>query len=390
MLNKKASVKKLLGISKDVNVNERDQRGRTALILASMKARLEVVELLLTCKDIDVDARDDYSRTALHHVQRGVAIDQNVEERSKVVQKLLASNANIRARDHNFATPLMFAAANGQVEMVTQLLDAKALVNDADFERFTALTYACYAGHTAVELYLRTAGGADSNDCNAAQDDVSIDGATCDNRPATSFTPQLSDHTYYNVKDDGEHSIDVQGNVSIDGTPCDNPALDCCVENEVERCIVDGDDPGDECKREDVGVPIDQSQSSSSKEQDQAISVESKPSAKAKRRPSAKQRIGIRRKSTEKAEVLDSDGAYLDSQTDHAVKTEGRAAGKKKAKSKAKTAAKLLHAAMADKDEGASVVVQDQEHHDGDTPSSPTQAHGGYLSLPSLPAVEES
>lgn len=221
LLHKPLGVKKLLKISKDVDINDCDGRGRNALSLASLKARPQIVELLLRESGIDVAACDDYQRQALHHVQRGTSLCPNVDLRVKIVAQLLAHQASVEVADHHGSTPLMFAAANGKLELVRQLVEARAQVNRKDSEGFTALSYTRYAGHRAVDEYLCNCGAIEgpqeegSTSLNTAKEGVSVQMVECAGNAANSAVVKVSDSLHLPECSERQPSIR-----KIDGSLC--------------------------------------------------------------------------------------------------------------------------------------------------------------------------
>lgn len=67
-----------------------------------------------------------------------------------VTQLLLSNSADVEARDAMGSTALLLAAAAGQAENVTELLDAGALVDAANEKGQTALHYAASKGNVPV------------------------------------------------------------------------------------------------------------------------------------------------------------------------------------------------------------------------------------------------
>jgi len=67
-----------------------------------------------------------------------------------VVQLLLSNHPEVEARDSLGWTPLIIAAAAGQTEIVTALLDAGAKVDSTNDKGQTALHYAASKGNTSV------------------------------------------------------------------------------------------------------------------------------------------------------------------------------------------------------------------------------------------------
>jgi 26S proteasome non-ATPase regulatory subunit 10 len=67
-----------------------------------------------------------------------------------VLQLLLANDADVEARDSLGWAPIIIAAAAGQPEVVTELLDRGAKVDAANDKGQTALHYAASKGNTSV------------------------------------------------------------------------------------------------------------------------------------------------------------------------------------------------------------------------------------------------
>jgi ankyrin repeat protein len=133
-------VKELIGQGADPN--DIDQDGRTALMYASFNGHTEIVRLLLD-KRAEVSIRDAMGRTALLYASTG-PFDETV--------KLLLdhhADPNIVDNDEHF-TPLMHAAAEGQLEVVKLLLASGAdpALKDKDGE--TAALFARNNRHTEV------------------------------------------------------------------------------------------------------------------------------------------------------------------------------------------------------------------------------------------------
>ena len=79
-------------------------------------------------------------------------------DRTRTLNVLIASGADIEARNDMGATPLMQAAYDGQISVVEMLLKAKVNVNVQDKNGNTALHLAAYNGHAAVVKVLLKAG----------------------------------------------------------------------------------------------------------------------------------------------------------------------------------------------------------------------------------------
>jgi serine/threonine-protein phosphatase 6 regulatory ankyrin repeat subunit B len=97
---------------------------------AVSQANIEIVEILIKAK-VDVNTKDNYGRTALMK-----AVENNQRDLAEI---LIKAGANINARDNFGWTTLMMAAENGYFEMLEILIKAGANVNEKDELGWTAL-----------------------------------------------------------------------------------------------------------------------------------------------------------------------------------------------------------------------------------------------------------
>lgn len=133
-------------------VFSKDKDGWTPLHYAALNGRKEIVEFLLA-SHADVNARDNDEETPLF-----VSLD-----RPEVAEVLLRHGANVDARNKKEGiAPLGRAASEGNQAMVKLLLSYKADIKARDNEEYTALHDAAERGHAELaELLL--ARGADPN-----------------------------------------------------------------------------------------------------------------------------------------------------------------------------------------------------------------------------------
>ena len=143
------TVKVLLAGGADVNAKEK--RGMTALMLAAGDGHIETVEVLLT-GGADINAKSKDGMTALMLA----AGDGHIE----TVKVLLAGGADVDAKAKDGMTALIRAAEFGHTETVKVLLAGGAEVNVKDKDGMTALIRAAEFGHTKTVKALM-AGGAD-------------------------------------------------------------------------------------------------------------------------------------------------------------------------------------------------------------------------------------
>ena len=133
-------VKELIGQGADPN--SIDQDGRTALMFASFNGHTETVRLLLD-EGAEVGTRDAMGRTALLYASTGPF--------AETVKLLLDHHADPNIVDHDeHFSPLMHAAAEGQLEVVKLLLDSGADPSLKDIDGETAALFARNNGHTEV------------------------------------------------------------------------------------------------------------------------------------------------------------------------------------------------------------------------------------------------
>jgi ankyrin repeat protein len=129
-------------ISGGINVNSRDEDGRTALMYAAFNGHSALIDKLVK-KEADVNLKDNYGRTALMLAASGPF--------PAAVKYLLDRGAepNLVDNEEHF-TALMYAAAEGQIEVVKLLLQYHADPSLKDVDGDDARTFALNNGHKAV------------------------------------------------------------------------------------------------------------------------------------------------------------------------------------------------------------------------------------------------
>ena len=139
-------VKKL--VDTGTNANSMDQEGHTALMYAAFNGHADIVLLLLN-EEAVVDRRDLMGRTALLYASTGPF--------PETVKLLLEKGAepNIVDSDEHFS-PLMHAAAEGNLNVVKILLEYGADLSLTDVDKDDAESFARQAGHLQVAEYLRS------------------------------------------------------------------------------------------------------------------------------------------------------------------------------------------------------------------------------------------
>lgn len=146
----------------DINVRE-SKIGATALMIASGKGHLEVVQYLIN-KGADINAKVDSGRTALMMAsQMGhLGVVKALIEGKKGLLSMFSKGADINAKSNYGETALMSASLKGYLEIVKYLIDKGADINAKANDGFTALISASTAGHLEVVKYLISK-GADIN-----------------------------------------------------------------------------------------------------------------------------------------------------------------------------------------------------------------------------------
>lgn len=119
------------------NLNIRGSLGKTALMLAAEGGYFDIAQVLIE-KGTDVNAVEDFSQALIPDLFKGM--EEALEERSER------------------KTALLYAAENGNTEIVNALLAAGADFSIADKKNRTALDVAIQQGHTAIVRLLENAG----------------------------------------------------------------------------------------------------------------------------------------------------------------------------------------------------------------------------------------
>ena len=138
---------KWLEDNNDYKVNEKNQYGNTALMLAAAKGHKEIVGALLE-KDANVNAANQYGNTALIWAAENGHV--------ATVSALLEKGANVNTKNQYGDTALIWAAKNGHLEIVRALLEKGAEVNAKNNNGSTALMWAAWNGHEKIAEQLNT------------------------------------------------------------------------------------------------------------------------------------------------------------------------------------------------------------------------------------------
>ena len=120
----------------NVNVNDLDSLGKTALIYSASNGHVETLKILLSNKCITVNIQDNEGKTALHH-----AVNNG---HTSIVNALLTSEyININIKDKDLATPLIISSLMGHKEILISLIKVKDIkINEKNNFGMNAFNYA--------------------------------------------------------------------------------------------------------------------------------------------------------------------------------------------------------------------------------------------------------
>lgn len=152
----RAAVQRLLDAG--TPVDQRDSRGRTALLAATHADRVDVARLLIT-RGADVNAQDA--------MQDSPFLYAGARGRLAILKLTLAAGADLASTNRYGGTALIPAAHYGHVETVRELLKTKIAIDHVNRLGWTALLEAVILGdggpaHTQIVRLLLDA-GADPN-----------------------------------------------------------------------------------------------------------------------------------------------------------------------------------------------------------------------------------
>ncbi|CAH0555430.1 unnamed protein product [Brassicogethes aeneus] len=145
-------VSKLLAHGADPNIEDND--GWTALLCASKEGHLDIVRQLLDA-NAAIDHREMGGWTSLMWA--------TYKGRTEVVQALLENHADVNAHGNYHISSLLWAAGRGYTQITEALIMHGAKVNVGDKYGTTALVWACRKGHAdIVEILLKHGANVDT------------------------------------------------------------------------------------------------------------------------------------------------------------------------------------------------------------------------------------
>ena len=166
-------------LTEGVDVQARDENGRTALHMAAYRGHSEVADLLVA-QGADVNATSDKGETPLHcsgvlrchpdiFLQHGVGrpFEQEVKTRQAVAQRLLSHGAKVDTVAAYCWTPLDLAAYCGNRGVAELLLAQGASVSAVDSEGNTPLHVAVFGRTRVAELLLDESTADNPHGCSA-------------------------------------------------------------------------------------------------------------------------------------------------------------------------------------------------------------------------------
>ena len=127
-------------------VQSTDTKGNTCLMLASICGHTEIVRTLLCMPEVQLDQPDYNGRTALHHAA--------TKKHADVVQVLIDAGADIEAKTRLDRSSLHKASGSGGLDIVKMLVSAGADVRAINSDGHTCLFTASFQGHTDIVRYL--------------------------------------------------------------------------------------------------------------------------------------------------------------------------------------------------------------------------------------------
>jgi ankyrin repeat protein len=144
-------------LNKGVDVNDRDESGRTYLMIAALKGDAEIVRGLIN-KGADVNAKTNTGATAL---MRSAA-----KGHEEIVKLLLSKGAKLNLTDENGNSALSEAILIGRTDIIKLLIDVRADVNLRDGNGCTVLMNVLGAEPGRIRRLLNAGADVNAGDTN--------------------------------------------------------------------------------------------------------------------------------------------------------------------------------------------------------------------------------
>ncbi len=129
------------------DLNKKNKRGATPLIIASASGSKDVVQYLLS-KEIDINTTDKSGNTAI--------LSSLLRGHLEITKILLEKKPKLNLKNKKGTTPLLISSANGYKELLEILLSRNVDINQQDEEGNTALHYSTLEGHMeCIQLLLQ-------------------------------------------------------------------------------------------------------------------------------------------------------------------------------------------------------------------------------------------
>ncbi len=138
-------------------LRQTDKNHYTALMIAAREGREAVVKFLIA-SGAEVNFRTPSREAAATALQAAVAVHDFKEEHLRIVQYLLQKGADAKGKNESGPSPLLFAASGGRTDVAALLIEKGADLSDTDGRgNFPLLAAACQ-GHTALVALLAEKG----------------------------------------------------------------------------------------------------------------------------------------------------------------------------------------------------------------------------------------
>ncbi len=158
--NRRKTAKELILAGVDVNI--KDERGRSALFYAVFRGEIGMVKLLLS-KGAEVRTRDIINATPLHYACSIASWQHKNEDKMQMIKLFLLYGADVNADAYfdnpytdmvSCGTPLHWAAESGSLEASRLLIEHGAEVNKRDILMRTPLHNAARINNPELVIYL--------------------------------------------------------------------------------------------------------------------------------------------------------------------------------------------------------------------------------------------